>query len=268
VNVFGQKTAIVRISATALVTLALIFAVSHAALGFNPTPNTDVDFSISSTISSSPSAQVPALLYPGVPRYLWFNVHNPLQVPITVSSLGISDVTSPSGCPISNLDFSQTTFTGSLSVPALGTNSVAVPISLYDTSMNQNTCKGTTFNFSYSGSAVYAEVYATATAVVGSPSPSVEGQSVVYSATVTASAAAGQDPVPNSPTGSITFMDGTSAICNAVPLTSTGTATSTATCSPFAYSSTGTRSITAIFSNSDGNFTGSTSPIFYQVVDP
>jgi hypothetical protein len=267
VSVFGQKKLQVRSGATALVIVALIFTVAHAALGSNPT-NAIPDFTISSTISSSSAVQTPALLYPGVQRYLWYTVSNPLQAPITVTSVGISNVTSPTGCPVSNLDFAQTTFSGSLEVPAQGTNSVALPISLYNTSSNQIMCEGITFAFAYSGSAIYAELYATATTVVGAPSPSLEGQSVVYTATVTASAAAGQDPVPNSPTGTVTFMDGTSTICNAVPVTSTGVTTSTATCSPFAYPSPGTHQVTATFTNTDGNFSGSTSPIFYQTVDP
>jgi hypothetical protein len=265
---FRRSRVLVRSSATALVTAALIFVVAHAALGYEPTPNAGPDFTISSTISSSNSAETPALLFPGVPRYLWYNISNPLQVPITVTSVGIKNVTSPSGCPISNLDFSETTFSGSLNIPALGSSSVAVPISLNDTGQDQDSCEGTTFSFSYSGTAIYAEVYSTATAVVGEPSPSDEGQSVVYTATVTASAGAGQDPVPNSPTGTVTFMDGLSTICSDVPVISTGITTSTATCTPFAYSLTGTHSITAVFVNYDGNFLGSTSPVFFQTVNP
>jgi hypothetical protein len=267
VNVFAQKKLLVRSSATALVTVALVFAVAHAAFS-QPNPNVTPNFTISSTISSSSTSQIPTFLYPGVQRYLWYTISNPQLVSITVDSVGISQVTAPSGCALSSLDFSQTSFSGSLVVPSMGSNSVSVPISLVDTDTNQDSCEGTSFNFTYSGSAIYTEVYGTAATVTGSPSPSNVGTSVVYTATVTASAGAGQDPVPSSPTGSVTFMDGPSAICTAVPLTSTGSATSTATCSPFAYSSTGTHSITAVYSNADGNFTGSSSSIFSQVVDP
>jgi hypothetical protein len=150
----------------------------------------------------------------------------------------------------------------------MGTNTVSVPISMFDTSGNQDSCEGTIFNFTYSGSAVYTEVYSTASAVTSSPSsPSLEGHSVVYTATVTASASSNQDAVPSSSTGTITFMDGVTAICTDVPVTSTGTTTSAATCSPLAYSSTGTHSITAIYNNSDGNFSGSTSPVLTQDVN-
>jgi hypothetical protein len=270
-KVLWHSKAIGRVGATALCAAALVFAAAHAAVGDggnSNAPDPSPTFTVTSTISSSSSSPIPALLYPGVHRYLWYSISNTLQVPITVTSVGISNVVAPAGCPISNLDFSATTFSGSLVVAALGTNSVEVPISLNDTDTNQDSCEGTTYEFSYTGSAVYTEVYDTAAAVIGAPSPSNVGDSVVYTATVTASASAGQDPVPNSPTGTVTFMDGPTTICAAVPVTSTGTTTSTATCSPYAYSGQGTHSITAIFANSDGNFTGATSPIFSQVVDP
>jgi hypothetical protein len=266
VNVFGKTKIVGRISASALVAVALVFAVSHAAFS-QPTPSVTPNFTISSTISSSSTSQIPALLYPGVQLYLWYNISNPQQVAITVNSVGISGVSAPSGCAISNLDFSQTSFSGSLAIPAMSSSAVSVPISLIDTNTNQDSCEGTTFNFTYSGSATYTEVYGTATAVTASPSPSSVGQSVVYTATVTASVGADQDPLPNSPTGTVTFMDGPSPICSSIPVTSTGIATSVATCTTFAYSSPVTHSITAVYSNSDGNFTGSTSPIFSQVVN-
>jgi len=58
----------------------------------------------------------PAL--PRVSRYLWYTAHNPLTVPITVTTMSISSVTAPAGCPIVNLSYAATTFTGSLVVPA------------------------------------------------------------------------------------------------------------------------------------------------------
>jgi hypothetical protein len=267
VNVFGKTNVVGRISATALVTVALVFVVAHAAFP-QPGPNLIPNFTITSTISSSSSSQVPALLYPGAQRYLWYNIYNPQQVSITVNSVGISDVSAPSGCPLSNLDFSQTTFSGSLIVPALSSNAVSMPISLIETNTNQDLCEEKTFNFSYSGSATYTEVYGTATAVTALPSPSNVGKSVVYTATVSASAGVNQDPVPSSPTGYVTFMDGPTPICISVPLSSTGVATSTATCTTLAYSAPGIHSITAVYSDADGNFSGSASPIFSQIVNP
>jgi hypothetical protein len=156
-------------------------------------------------------------------------------------------VTPPAGCPTSNLDYSSTTFSGSLVVPASGTNAVSVPISLIDTGTNQDSCENTTFSFDYEGTATYSEVYETTTVVTSS-----ENQSgVTYTATVTASAATGQDPVPSSPTGTVTFTDGTTTFCT-VTLTPNATAASTATCGPIAASS-----VTAVYTNTDGNFDSS-----------
>src|ERR1017187_3258217 len=109
--VFGRTDVLLRVSATALITVTLILVVAHAALSV-PTPESNPNFTISSTISSSATSQIPALLYPGANLYLWYTVSNSLNTPITVSSLGISNVTAPVGCPIGNLNFSQTTFSG------------------------------------------------------------------------------------------------------------------------------------------------------------
>jgi hypothetical protein len=244
-----RRTKAVVPSAAALVAAALVFMFASILTGPTKTPKfaltSGTGFEITSTISSSGTSQIAALLYPGVQRYLWYTAYNPLKVPITVTSMSIAAVSPPVGCTASNLDLSSATFTGSLVVPASGTNSVSVPISLIDTGTNQDSCENTTFNFTYEGSATYSETYSTTTAVTSS--------GVTYTATVTASATATQDPVPSSPTGTVTFNDGSTAICTNVPLSSTGTTTSTATCGPI----TGDDTITAVYTNTDGNFTGS-----------
>jgi hypothetical protein len=243
-----RQASTVALSIAALVIAALVFILVSVATYPTKTPKfvltSDTGFSITSTISSSPTSQIAALLYPGVQRYLWYTAQNPMTVPITVTSLSIAAVTPPAGCPTSNLDYSSTTFSGSLVVPASGTNAVAVPISLIDTSTNQDSCENTVFNFVYAGTATYSEVYATTTAVKSS--------GVTYTATVTASASSTQDPVPSSPTGTVTFSEGSNTFCTDVPLNSTGTTTSTATCGPIANGS-----VTAVYTNSDDNFTGS-----------
>ncbi len=259
-----------QVSAAAPVSVVLDFVIAYAAIGADPTSSADpsLNFTIMSAISSSLSSQIPALLYPGVRRYLWYTVHNSLPVPITVNSMGISGVTAPAGCSKANLKFDLATFTGALVVPARGTNAVAVPISLYDTNTNQDSCEGTTFNFTYSGSATYIEVYATSTAVTSSKNPSPLSQSVTYTVTVTARPASGQDPVPHSPTGSVTFMNGDLAIpsCSNVAIVSTTASTALATCTTLPYATSGTYDITADYTNSDGNFSSSTSLVFSQVV--
>jgi hypothetical protein len=230
---------------------ALVFILVSVATDPTKTPKfvltSNTGLSITSTISSSPTNQIAARLYPGVQRYLWYTAHNPLKVPITVTFLRVATVMSPAGCPTSNLDYSSTTFSGSLVVPASGTNTVAVPISLIDPHTNRDSCENTTFNFSYEGTATYTEVYATTTAVT-----SLQDQSgVTYRATVTASAATDQDPAPSSPTGTVTFTDGTTTFCT-VTLTANATAASTATCGPITASS-----VKAVYTNNDGNFIGS-----------
>ena len=248
-----QMNAVVRASAVALLVAALVFMVASVVTGPTKTPRfvltSGTGFNITSTISSSPTIETAALLYPGAQRYLWYTAHNPLKVPITVTSMSIAVVTPPTGCAASNLDYSDTTFSGSLVIPASGTNAVSVPISLVDTGTNQDSCENTTFNFVYSGMASYAEVYATTTAVVSSQDES----GVTYTATVTASADSSQDPVPSSPTGTVTFTDGATTVCANVALTSTGTTTSTATCGP----TTGEHAVTAAYTNTDGDFNDS-----------
>jgi hypothetical protein len=269
VKKFGQAKKMGQASATALVAVALVFVAANAAIASGQTSSavdsTTPVFTITSTISSSPTSQIAALLYPGSPRYLWYTVQNTASVAITVNSLSISGVSAPFGCPSANLDLSLTTFSGSLVVPANQTNSVSVPISLINTSKNQDTCQNTTFDFAYSGSAAYTEVYATTTAVTSPTSPSPSDQAVTYTAAVTADATGSQDSVPSSPTGTVTFLDGNTAICLNVPVSSTGTTTSTAACLSSVYAVAGTHLISAVYSNSDGNFSSSTSPVLSQV---
>lgn len=267
-NKFGNTKSVGRIGATALVSVSLVFVIAHAAIGSGGPPP-GPSFSITSTISSSPTSQISALLYPGVQNYLWYTAHNPQLVPITVDSMGIKNVAAPAGCAIANLEFGDTTFNGTLVVPALSSATVSVPIDLVDTNTNQDSCEGVTFNFTYSGSATFNEVYVTTTVVTSSPaSPSAVGQSVTYTATVTASALAGQDSVPSGPTGTVTFLDNGSPIssCANISLSRTSTTTARARCSTFAYSSPGTHPISAEYTNTDGNFVGSSSSTLFQVI--
>ena len=239
-------TVILGIAALGIAALVFIFVSVATYPTKTPTfvLTSNTGFSITSTISSSPTNQIAARLYPGVQRYLWYTAHNPLKVPITVTFLRVATVMSPAGCPTSNLNYTGTTFLGSLVVPPSGTNTAAVPISLIDPHTNRDSCENTTFNFSYKGTATYIEVYATTTAVTSTPDQS----GVTYTATVTASAAAEQDRVPSSPTGTVTFTDGTTTFCT-VTLTANATAASTATCGPITASS-----VKAVYTNNNGNF--------------
>jgi hypothetical protein len=95
----------------------------------------------------------------------------------------------------------------------------------------------------------------TTTALTSSPSPSVFGQSVTFTAAVSVVA-----PGAGTPTGTVTFNDGSTALAT-VMLTSSGTAT-------FSTSSlaVNSHSITAVYSG-DSNFTGSTSAALTQAVN-
>ena len=261
---------LLALAGIALVTIPRTFA-PHVEL------TAGEDFSIAGQLSSSPSPAItPAQFYPGTQRYLVLTVTNPQQVTITVNTLGVSvapDSTStplPADCPASDLDLSQASFTGALSVPPSGgTASAWLPVSLKDTHANQDGCEGATFYFDYTGTAQYTEVYATQASLASSLNPSKVGQPITYTATITAVRGASQDPVPSSPTGVVTFDDGSSVVCSAVAVASTSTATSTATCTPPTYQAAAGHSISAIYTDNtgDGNFGGSSTSLT-QTVQP
>jgi hypothetical protein len=93
---------------------------------------------------------------------------------------------------------------------------------------------------------------ATATSIVSSLNPSSVGQSVTFTATVTAK-------LGGTPTGTVSFLDGNSTL-GISPLSSGGTAVfSTSTLAE------GTHTMTAVY-NGDSSFAGSTSPVVSQVV--
>ena len=96
---------------------------------------------------------------------------------------------------------------------------------------------------------------ATSTAVTSNNNPSFSGAPVTFTATVTNGS--GTSAVP---TGSVQFMDGASALGSPQPV-SGGHATLTTSALTVAV-----HSITAVYTNSDGNFNGSTSAAFSQTV--
>src|SRR5207253_2614679 len=111
-----------------------------------------------------------------------------------------------------------------------------------------------------SGRPCGAAVAATATSVTSNASSSVFGQSVTFTATVSSVA-----PATGTPTGTVTFKDGATAICSNVALNGTGQAT----CTPTSLS-TGSHSITAAYNGSTDapqSFTGSTSSALSQAVN-
>jgi X-X-X-Leu-X-X-Gly heptad repeat protein len=99
----------------------------------------------------------------------------------------------------------------------------------------------------------------TSTTVTSSVNPSIFGQSVTFTAKVVNASGAGISTA--TPTGSVQFMDGASVLGATQTLSGLGTAT-------FSTSAliAGTHPITAVYTNIDGNFTGSTSSSLTQVV--
>jgi hypothetical protein len=122
-----------------------------------------------------------------------------------------------------------------------------------------------TIGFSYAGNANFTSASAsstltvnqagTTTALVGGPSPSVYGQSVTFTATVSPVAPGG-----GTPTGSVEFFDGTTAL-DTETLDNTGTASFTSSAL-----AVGSHSITVQYLG-DGNFTGNSSSAFSQTVN-
>ncbi|HLJ94968.1 MAG TPA: Ig-like domain repeat protein [Gemmataceae bacterium] len=116
---------------------------------------------------------------------------------------------------------------------------------------------GQTFRITYSGTAVTLArtVSATTTVVTASANPSVFGQPVTFTATVSP-----VPPITGTPTGMVTFQDG-STVLGMGTLTN-GVATFTTT-TPL---SIGPHMITAVY-NGDASFAGSTSPVLSQIVN-
>jgi PhoPQ-activated pathogenicity-related protein len=94
----------------------------------------------------------------------------------------------------------------------------------------------------------------TTTKVTSSANPSVFGQTVTFTATVTA-----RTPGSGTPAGTATFLDGSTVLAT-VPLSGGQATYSTSTLSVASHS------ITVQFTDGDGNFTGSTSSVLRQAV--
>lgn len=167
----GAKLKTVLASAlAALVAGVVSFGVTHTLSAQQQQPRFQLTaasgFSVTATVSSSATSNAAALLYPGVQRYLWYTISNPLSVPLNVTSISASPLTNPANCPATNLDLSKAGFAGSLIVPAktasgTGTVTLAEPISMIDTNQNQDACANGTFTFAFTGSAAYTDITST-----------------------------------------------------------------------------------------------------------
>jgi hypothetical protein len=99
---------------------------------------------------------------------------------------------------------------------------------------------------------------ATTTTLGSSANPSNIGETVTFTATVTP-----VSPGGGVPAGTVEFLDGVNplGVCSAVPVDGSGSATC-----QFQFNASGSSPITAFFTDTDGNYTGSTSSILTQVV--
>ncbi|MFI5036235.1 MAG: Ig-like domain repeat protein [Acidimicrobiales bacterium] len=261
----GAAAAATVVAAGLVVVLAITSA--HAL-----PPGSPATFSLTGSVTG---------LAPGVGSSLVLNAANPNSVPITVTSLTISDSTPPVNCPLTNLTINGSAFSsGSVIVNGLSqlvaknaSANIALPILLAATAPNG--CQVTTFTFTYAGSATYIEPILTA--LSSAPNPSTLGQSVQFTATVSGNILPASAAV--TPVGSATFFECTVpaglatgspasscttavVLSSAVALSATGVANfSTTTLTA------GTHAVFAVFTATDPtSFAASSSTILDQVV--
>ena len=121
-------------SAIALLSAVLVASVAAACTSIaSPTeaPSSQIHHHQHDQEFGDPADAGPSL--PGVQRYLWYTAHNPLKVPITVRSLSISTVTPPSRLPDVEPGLRRNDVFRLSGGPGPGSNSVPVPISLFET---------------------------------------------------------------------------------------------------------------------------------------
>jgi hypothetical protein len=277
---FRRMKSVVASSAIAVVVAALVMGLSslvfgptsaspeHVGFGLASDPSS---FTITSNIYPSPACSgTPALVYPGTPRCAVFTVKNLLNVGITVRSITTTLDSSfplpPPRCRGTNL--TRPTFTGSFDLGASATaNLPGVPIELNDSGSNQNVCENLTYHFVYSGTARYTD--STSTNLTSSPNPSTSGQSVTFTATVTA-ANPGTDS--SLPSGTVRFYKCPTSVQCAFgspnhlgngTIGAGGVATYTTSSLPV-----GTTYVEAVYPPSGTDFNGSVSNVVTQVVNP
>lgn len=181
---------------------------------------------------------------------------NPSVVGQSVTFTATVTVTAPgAGTPMGSVTFKDgatTLGTGTLSSGIATFNIFSLTLGSHDITA---TYAGDT-NFNTSTSAILTQVVNkanTTTTITSSPNPSLVGQSVTFTATVSATA-----PGSGIPTGSITFKDGTTTIGTSTLAGGTATFTTSAL-------SKGSHSITAVYGG-DTNYNTNTSSILNQTV--
>ncbi len=196
--------------------------------------------------------------------------NNPSVTGQSVTYTATISVTSPgSGTPTGTVNFKDggTTITGCGTQAVNGSSQATCTVTAgYNHSASPRTItavySGDT-NFTTSTSSALSQVINaanTSTALASNNNPSVTGQSVTYTATVAAIS-----PGVGTPTGTVNFTsDGTTISGCAAKTLSSGQATCTTTFN----AANGSHTITAVYSNTDGNFNGSTATGITQTVNP
>jgi hypothetical protein len=164
---------------------------------------------------------------------------------IAIAGASVSDVSAVSFGGVAATNVSWFTFSGSSKViattPAHAPGTVHVTV----TTPSGTSVTGSNDQFTFIGGG------STSIALSSSQNPSSASQSVTFTATVTGS----------SPTGTVTFKDGTTVICSTVTLSSGGSASCTTSAL-----AVGSHSITAVYSG-DSNNAASTSSVLTQTVN-
>jgi len=207
-----RRTKTLRQAITVILGIAAL-ALPRSSSSSSPSPPTPQDaevrphlehgLSITSTISSSPRTRsLPCL--PRIQRYLWYTAHNR-------SSPHHGDLHKHRGCDATGGCRHPTSTTAKhvhrlARGPAIGTNAVSVAHRFFETHTNQTRVR-TRPSTSPMRHATYTE------SMPRHGSHVLAGPVGCHTrATVTASAAA-TGPVPSSPTGTVTFTDGTTTFC-------------------------------------------------------
>jgi hypothetical protein len=275
---------------------AVVLAVSAGALPTGQSraaaealaPGTD--FTITTSVTSSPtSAEAGALLYPGVTRYLWYRVHNPLPQAITVTSLGLAGVQAPPSCPAANLDVAELGLTGAFVVPPATTATVLAPrpFQLRNLPVNQDACKDVTFTFTFTGTGWYStatpqdpkdpkepppppdpgpQKLGSATILTAGPNPAAVGHLVSLTAQVarTTPSAPGSTSASALPSGTVSFhlrtTAGSDRLLGTIPLDAQGSATLRLADLP-----PGSGTVFAVYAGTE-TFAGSTSALVSQTI--
>ena len=239
----GKARKTVTIALFAAFVCTFVYSITSFVVNQRPafalTSASDPHFAITSTVDSTYPActpsTAPAKLYPGAARCLAVAVHNPLSVPLTVTTLtmSVSSLASASSgtCPTTTLML-PALFSSSFSVPGkIGTTTGSVlidkPIALLSTNSTQDSCETATFTFSFSATGRYTDTTTTtlAAALTGMTS-------AVLTATVTPTNPSSDPYGPartTAPVHHVTFYSCATPSCASKTELSTGTVALTQT---------------------------------------